>query len=65
MKLRSGKTYPSQNKSSKFDINNIDVSGLQVYKTSAQKLVDKMANMEITNNRRSGRTKKSVKFYLY
>ena len=65
MKLRSGKTYPVQNKSSKFNVNNIDISGLQVYKTSAQKLVDKMANMEITNNRRSGRTKKAVKFYLH
>ena len=35
MKLRSGKTYPVQNKSSKFNVNNIDISGLQVYKTSA------------------------------
>ena len=65
MKLRSGKTYSVQNKSSKFNVNNIDVSGLQVYKTSAQKLVDKIANMEVTNNRRSGRTRKTNKFYLY
>ena len=38
MKLRNNKTYPSPNKSSKFDVNNIDFSGIQNYNIPEQKL---------------------------